>query len=201
MTSILRSLPACFSRSASVGSRGSVLFPCRPNFRCHFQKRWWSNWCLFCFNTDREKKKQTWINIPIIMCHEPAMKVDILQDATFLSITSKVPEHAFLHQVTDIKYIKKGLILKRKEGGTEKSSFIKKRAAGPSVVTTIQTWKSLLCRGFWLLLRFFAVEKIPRQTPRDPGVDQRGKAGMTERLSKSNRWQRAGRKIDSREAD
>ena len=81
------------------------------------------------------------------MCHEPAMKVDILQDATFLSITSKVPEHAFLHRVTDIEYKKRK---KGRKEGTERLRLKKKRkrTKGPAVVTAIQSWKCVLCTGF-----------------------------------------------------
>lgn len=89
MTSILGSFPACFLEAHQWGSEpGLVLLPYRPNFRCHFQKPWWSYWCLLCFNNWCGKKKVK-INIPRFVCHEAATRADISLDATIVNLTSK----------------------------------------------------------------------------------------------------------------
>lgn len=59
MTSILGSFPASFLEAHQSGSEpGLQLLPYRLNFRCHFQKPWWSYWCLLCFNNWCGKKVQ-----------------------------------------------------------------------------------------------------------------------------------------------
>lgn len=163
MTSILRSLPACFSRSASVGSWGSVLFPCRPNFRCHFQKRWWSNWCLFCFNADIEKEKK---NLNKYTNHY----VSWARNESRHIAGCYISEHHFKSPWTCIltpghwhKVYKKGLILKRKEGGTERPCLKKSvqqdpRSWPPSRPGRACSARDSDCCWVFLLLRRFLVK-------------------------------------------
>lgn len=56
MTSALKSLPTCLLEEHQWGDDAQTV-PCRPHFRCHFQKPWLSNWCLFCFIFDMKKSK------------------------------------------------------------------------------------------------------------------------------------------------
>lgn len=83
MASILGSLPACFLEEHQWGSEDQYLYPTGQISDVIFKS--YDGPIDVCFVSTLTQKK----NIPILMCHEPAMRADILLDATILNITSK----------------------------------------------------------------------------------------------------------------
>lgn len=156
MTSILGSFPASFLEAHQSGSEpGFQLLPSRLNFGCHFQKPWWSYWCLLCFNNWCGKKVQ--INLPKRVsqgCNESRC----LAGCHNCESHFKEPEHPFLCWVTEMKHNQSSL-WKRKH------SHLWKYAMGASV----KLWKWLFHTVFWFLFISFFEDPA---SPLDFGVDR-----------------------------
>lgn len=138
----LGSFPACFLEAHQWwgGEPGLLLLPCRPNFRCHFQKKMMALLMFVVFQqlTWEEKSQNKYTKICLSRRGDESR---CLTGCYNCESHFKEPEHLFVYWVTDMKY-KPILSLKQ-----ETHSCLWKYAMGPSV----RLWKWLFCTVYWFL--------------------------------------------------